>query len=147
MPTRLFDAINKIVATVEAADGNVIDGPLKPVGDSLDFVYIGYDGDPEGEWLAAQMDQDWASIGSKRREDTFDIWCAVVSRYSADPPETARARVQGQFTLVENSILADPSLGALGSPEYCVAAVHPSQLFAEEGQYRLTFVVRVKTRV
>jgi hypothetical protein len=46
--------------------------------------------------------------------------------------------------LVEAAILTDPSLGL---PQPTIAGVHPTQLFAEVGQYRLTFVIRVKTRV
>jgi hypothetical protein len=144
MPTRMFDAIDSIVAIFTAAGANTVDGPIDQ-GDTLDFVYVGYDGDPDGEWLAVQGDQDWAAIGSKKRDETFDIWCAVVSQYSADPPKTARDRVKAQFTLVENAIRADPSIG-LAQVEWCVADVHPFQLLAESGQYRLPFVVRVKTR-
>lgn len=143
MPTRTFDAINKIVDILTAAEANVVDGPIV-VGDSLDFVYIGYDGDPDGDWSAAAIGQDWAGIGTKKRSEFFDVVGAVVSKYTADEPKTIRARVQAQFTIVENAILADPSLGF--SPP-CVAGVNPVQLFAESGQYRLTFVIRVQTRI
>lgn len=146
MPSRMFDGINRVVDIVTAAEANVVDGPTV-VGDTRDFVYIGYDGDPDGDWSAATIDQDWAGIGTKKRDETFDIVGAVVSRYSADDARTARDRVQAQFTVVENAILADPSLGLPGQVQYCVADVHPVQLFAESGQYRLTFVIRVKTRV
>lgn len=146
MPTRMFDAIDRVIAILEGAGANVVDGPVV-VGDSIDFVYVGYDGDPEGEWLAVQGDQEWAGVGSTDRDETFDLWCAVVSRYSADAPKAARDRVKVQFTIVENAIVADPSLSMSAQVKYCVAAVHPVNLFAEDGQYRLTFVVRVKTRV
>ncbi len=146
MPTRMFDAIDRVIAMLQAVDVNVVDSRTV-VGDSIDFVFVGYDGDPEGESLAVQGDQDWAGIGTTKRDETFDIWGAVVSRYSADPPKTSRDRVKDQFTLVENAILADPSLGMAGQVQYCIADVHPVQLFVEDGWYRLTFVVRVKTRV
>lgn len=143
MPSRLFDGINNVVTTLRTAGANVVDGPLV-VGDTLDFVYIGYDGDPEGDWSAATISQDWAGIGTRKRNEYFDIVGAVVSRYSADDSATARARVQAQFTIVENAILDDPSLG-FAPP--CVAGVNPVELFAEDGQYRLTFVIRVQTRI
>lgn len=143
MPSRVFDAINKVVDLVRIAGGNVIDGPTV-IGDNLDFVFIGYDGDPDGDWSSATIAQDWAGIGTKRRDEFFDIVGAAVSSYTADDNKTARAKVQAQFTLVESAILADPSLGF--SPP-CVAGVNPIQLFAEGGQYRLTFVIRVQTRV
>lgn len=146
MPSRMFDGIDTIVTILRTAGANVVDG-WEPVGDILDFVFVGYDGDPEGELLAAAGDQDWAGIGTKKRDESFDIACAVVSKYSADPPKTARDRVKAQFTLVESAILADPSLGLPGQVQYCIADVHPIQLFAEQGQYRLTFVIRVQTRV
>lgn len=143
MPSRVFDGINKVVDILTAAGANVVDGPVV-VGDTADFVFIGYDGDPDGDWSAAIISQDWAGIGTKKRNEFFDIVGAVVSRYSADDAKTARTRVQAQFTLVENAILADPSLG-FAPP--CVAGVNPIQLFAEDGQYRLPFVVRVQTRI
>lgn len=146
MPTRMFDAIDRVIEILEAAGANVVDGRTV-VGDSIDFVFVGYDGDPEGDQAAVQGDQDWAGIGTTKRDETFDIWGAVVSRYSADPPKTSRARVKEQFTLVENAILADPSLGMAGQVMYCIADIHPANLFVEDGWYRLPFVVRVKTRV
>lgn len=146
MPSRVFDGINTVVTILRTAGANVVDGPVV-VGDSLDFVYIGYDGDPDGDWSAATMGQDWAGIGTKKRDESFNIAGAVVSRYSADDAQTARARVQAQFTIVETSVLADPSLGLPGQVQYCVADVQPIQLFAESGQYRLSFVIRVQTRI
>lgn len=146
MPTRMFDGIDTVVTILRAAGANVLDS-WEPVGDTLDFVFIGYDGDPEGDLAAATIEQDWAGIGTKKRDERFDIVGAVVARYSADGPQTSRDRVKTQFTLVENAILADPSLGLPGQVQYCIADVHPIQLFAEPGQYRLTFVIRVLTRV
>jgi hypothetical protein len=143
MASRVFDAITAIIEMLETAGANVIDGPTT-TGDTQDKVNVGYDGDPEGEWLAAQLDQEWAGIGDKRRDETFDVICAVVSEYSADSAKDARERVRVQFALVEAAILTDPSLGL---PQPTIAGVHPTQLFAEVGQYRLTFVIRVKTRV
>lgn len=145
MPSRVFDAINKVIDMITAAGGNVVDGPF-PDGDIETQILLGYDGDPEGDWSAAVIDQDWAGI-TRKRDETFDIVGAVVCAYSADDMRTLRARVQAQFTLVETSLLADPSLSLPGQVDYCIADVHPVQLFAETGQYRLTFVIRVKTRV
>lgn len=143
MPSKVFDGINNVIDIVRTAGANVVDG-WDPVGDTLDYVFIGYDGDPEGDLSAATIAQDWAGIGTKRRDEFFDIVGAVVSRYSADGASTSRDRVKTQFTLVENAILADPSIG-LSLP--CVAGVNPVQLFAEAGQYRLVFTIRVQTRV
>lgn len=146
MPTRVFDGIDRVIAVVGAAGANVVDS-WTPEGDTLDFVFVGYDGDPEGDLASATITQDWAGIGTFQRDEEFEVTGSVVSRYSADDAKTARDRVKAQFTLVESAILADPSLGLPGQVSYCVADVHPIQLFAETGQYRLTFVIRVKTRV
>ena len=146
MPTRMFDAIDRVIAMLKDAGANVVDS-VEVVGDTLDFVLVGYDGEPDGDRIAIQGGQDWASIGSKKRDEQFGIICAVASRYSADSPKTARGRVKDQFTLVENTILADPSLSLPGQVEYCVADVQPVNLFAEDGWSRLTFVIRVKTRI
>lgn len=146
MPSRVFDAINKIVDMLTAAGGNVVDGPF-PDGDIETQILIGYDGDENGDWSTATIDQDWAGIGNRKRDETFDIVGAVVCAYSADDMRTLRARVQQQFALVESTIVADPSLSLPGQIDYCIADVHPIQLFAETGQYRLTFVIRVKTRI
>jgi hypothetical protein len=147
MPTRVFDGINRIIEMLTAAGANVVDGPLVD-GDTATKIFVGFDADPEGDWSTAVIEQDWSGIGSSRkRDEQFDIVGAVVCAYSADNMKTLRARVQEQFTLVESTILADPSLSLPGQVDYCVAGVHPVQLFAESGQYRLTFVIRVKTRV
>jgi hypothetical protein len=146
METRVFDAIDSIIAILKAAGANTIDGPV-PSGDSLDFVFIGYDGDPDGDWRAADIDQDWAGIGNtKKRDETFDVIGAVVSTYSGDSVKASRDRVKAQFALVGTAIRADPSIG-LTTAEWAVAGVHPVQLFNDVGQCRLTFVIRVKTRV
>lgn len=146
MPTRMFDAIDAVITILTAAGANVVDGQTV-VGDVQDYVFVGYDGDPGGEERAVQGDQDWAGIGTRKRDEQFEILCAAVSRYSADPAKTARDRVKAQFTLVENAIVADPSLGLANAVGYSVADVHPVDLFSHDGWYRLTFTIRVKTRI
>lgn len=145
MPSRVFDAINKVIDMITAAGGTVVDGPLLD-SDTRTKIFIGYDGDPDGDWSTAVIEQDWAGI-TRKRDEVFDIVGAVVCAYSADDMRTLRARVQEQFTLVESTIIADPSLSLPGQVDYCIADVHPVQLFAETGQYRMTFVIRVKTRI
>jgi hypothetical protein len=145
--TRFFDAVDAIVAALKAAGLLVWDGPVV-TGDFSDSVFVGYDGDPEGNYEAATLTQDWAGLGAKRRDETLDIHCAVVALSGDGDAKSARDRAKTILTTVETTVRADPSLG---QPPQFTAGLKPVAAFQEpttDGlQIRITFTISIKTRV
>jgi hypothetical protein len=145
--TRFFDSIDAVVAALKAAGVTVWDGPVSS-GDFGDAVFVGYDGDPDGAFEAATMGQDWTGLGAKRRDETLDLHCAVVTLSGDSDWKPARDRARAVLTIVETTLRADPSLG---QPSPFVAGVRPVAAFQEpttDGlQIRITFTISIKTRV
>lgn len=145
--TRVDDAILALVAMWTAANIATVDGPFVS-GDTGDRLFVGYDGDPEGDFQAVEGDSDWAGLGAKTRDEEFDIICAAVTRSGHQTATAARAAAIALFQVASAALRADPSLGL---PPPCVAEPKPQGLFTPPGstgvQGRLVFNVHVKTRV
>jgi len=145
--TRVDDAILALVALWTAAELDTVDGPFVS-GDTRSRVFVGYDGDPESEWQAAELDSEWAGFGTRKRDEEFDIICAVVTRSGFQRASEARAAALALYQTASAALRADPSLGF---PPPTVAEAKAQGLFtppASQGvQGRLVFNVHVKTRV
>jgi hypothetical protein len=139
--------IDALVAALTAAGVTAWDGPVI-TGDFENAVYVGYDGDPDGEFLAVEMDQEWAGIGNKARSETFDIICCAY--VLSGPPETKACRdtAYGLMATVETVLRADPSIA---QAPYFVAAIKPKSFFpwptSDGMQGRLVFHIHVQTRI
>jgi hypothetical protein len=147
--SRVFDTIDALVAAFRGAGLTVWDGPLV-TGDYKPAVHVGYDGDPEGDYMAADPNQEWSgSVGTKAREEEFDIKCAATALFGDSDPKLARDAVKVMLATVENTLRADPSLGQTPTPY--VAAYKPGPLYVEPAsagyQVRGVFNVHVKTRL
>lgn len=146
--SRLPGTIDAVVSVLEAAGLVVYDGPV--THDQLDdCVYIGYDGDPTGRFKAGDTNQTWAgSIGTARRDETFDITCAIVVTRGDNETKLARDTAYDILGTVESTLRANPGLG-FTSPY--VAGVRPRETFYapfNDGlQARIVFLVTVQTRV
>lgn len=149
--SRVPDAIDALVALFGAApalDGvKVVDGPLV-TGDPLrEAICVAYDG-AEGGGEAVDIQQEWASIGQKARNETFTITCAVVVWGGATKVRPARERAFALLAAVEDALRADPSLGL---PPPTVVAFAAGSLFHEQSesgmQARISFQVAVQTRI
>lgn len=75
-------AITYLVAAAKGAFPNalVLDGPMVVVDQDTyqDMVAVGWDGDPEGEMVAAESDQDFAALNrGVTRDEHFSIVCCV----------------------------------------------------------------------
>lgn len=148
MATRAAATLDAAIAKLQSAGLNVVDGPVL-TDDPSTFVWVGYDGDPEGDFTSILMNQDWAgSVGAKKRGERFSIVCAVVATTGNTDVKTARDDAFTTFAVVETALREDPSLG-FGSP--FVAGVKPLQTYTEPNgngfQVRLTFNIDVDTRV
>jgi hypothetical protein len=121
-------AIDAIVASLKTAGLTVWDGPVV-TGDFSPAVFVGYDGNPEGEFRSVAGTQDWAGLGAKRRSEVFSIACAAVALTGEADTKTGRDAVYALLDTVGTVLRADPSLG-LNSPPF-VAELKPLDLFTE----------------
>lgn len=144
----LYNVVKAAPALTSASPPvNVWDGPVV-TGDPTDSVFIGYDGDPEGEFASVVGDEEWAGLGAKARDEQFEVVCSIVTLAGDGDIAAARARIYALFAGVTGVLRVDPSLGQ--APPF-VAAVKSPQLFIDptpQGlQPRLVFHVAVKTRI
>lgn len=154
--SRVHDAITALVAALEADAGvtalaTVIDGPLLTGDTPATAVFVGYSGDPsDGMAATANWTQTWAGLGAGRRDEQFDVLCAVVS-WSGDTDVAARRQaVLAAFDAVATALRAALNIG-LGLPQPTIAELAVADLYQEQTsaglQARIPFAVRVKTRV
>lgn len=147
--SRVPATIDAIVNVLTVAGINTIDGPFV-TGDYDNAVFVGYDGNPEGNFLSAGIKQEWSgTLGTARRDEIMEITCAVVVMSGDTDVKTARLNAFGLFGTVETTLRADPSLG-FSSPY--VAGVKPVDFYVEPDSERgfvarLVFVVEAKTRI
>ena len=129
--------------------GQVVDGPFVTESDRSEWVFIGYDGNPEGDFEAVTIEQSWAGLGAKAKNEIDDITCAVVVA-AGDHRDIkgARDRVYAIFADVEDAFRANPSLG-FTSPtvaELSSGTLHQEQ--TDSGiQVRFVFNVSIMTRI
>ncbi|WP_084963753.1 hypothetical protein [Thermoactinospora rubra] len=149
--TRVPAIINALVTLLSADPGlagKVVDGPPVTNDPLNEAVFIGYDGNPEGDGQAAESTQEWAGIGQRKRDETVQITCAVVVWRGSTKVQPVRQRVYELLGEVGEVLRADPSLGL---PPPTLAEMASGQLFQSQRQSgiecRIPFVVAVKTRV
>lgn len=128
--------------------GNVYRGPFV-TGELKPAIWVGYDGDPEGDFKTAEPTQEWAGIGAKARDEEFDVVCAATALIGDENVDLAWDAVDALLEVVENTLRADPSLGQ--TPPPYVAEYRPGPTYTEPTangwQVRAVFNVHVKTRL
>lgn len=147
--SRVPAAIDALVALWEGVDLTVWDGPIV-TGEPGDAIYVGYDADPEGDQQAAEVDQEWAGIGARSRDEDIDVVCAAVALVGESDESWKRVRdlVYALVDTAGQALRGNPSLSQV--PPF-VAGLIPGNYFQENGpdgyQARVAFTVRIKTRV
>jgi hypothetical protein len=153
--TRLDDAIDAIVAALNAgttaALATVVDGPSEqatPMPGS--YVFVGWDGDAGGDFAATEnWEQDWAALGAQRKNESFDVVCAIVSG-AGDPAVAARRQTAlAILAAIESDLRAALNIG-LGLPQPTIARLSSAQLIQEwvDGlRARIPFSINVQTRI
>lgn len=154
--SRVHDAITALVAALEAepsvtALATVIDGPVLSGDAPETAVFVGYSGDPgDGMAATANWTQTWAGLGAGRRDEQFDVLCAVVSWSGETDVAARRQTALAAFDAVATTLRATLNIG-LGLPQPTIAEMAVADLLQEQTaaglQARIPFVVRVKTRV
>jgi hypothetical protein len=151
-PSRIPELIDAFVAALEAsvdlAGVKVVDGPLVSDSAASEWVFVGYDADPEGDFVTASTTQQWAGLGAKAKSEDIQLAGAVLVRLGSTAVKACRNRTFEVFGAVEATLRADPSLG-LPSPTVCgisETAFHTEQ--TDRGvQGRLPFTLTCTTRI
>lgn len=116
--------------------------------DPGDALFLGYDGDPNGEFKSVSASSEWAGLGAKARNEVFTVHCAITA-LAGDPDVLAAVdRVYAIHTAFEAAVRADPDLNQ--APPF-TAAVAGGELFTMAHpaglQVLLAFGVQVTTRI
>ncbi|MFI6337838.1 hypothetical protein [Streptomyces sp. NPDC050535] len=113
---------------VVVADGPQVTGDAAP-----DWLVVGFDGDPDGDFEAAQTVGGWSDLGSGREEE-FQITVAAIANRGDKDVVAARRRAYEIGARVEDWLRADPGLG-LPSIEIAVAGTRLIQDQTEQGAH------------
>lgn len=150
--SRVPELLDAFLAALEAAAGlegvEVVDGPFVSDSAAAEWVFVGYDGDPEGDYITAQTTQQWAGIGAKAKNEDVTITGAVLVRQGSVAVKPCRDRTFAIFAVVEAAVRAVPSLG-LPSPTVCAISEHTFHTEQTDRgiQGRLPFTLTCSTRI
>lgn len=144
------------VVHLASLDYTVFDG--LPVSDDFpdNAVFVGWDADAEGNYQSASIQQTWSSaIGTRRRDETVDIICALVIHYGdGDRWKPVRDRALLVMADLETKLRNAPdlNLGVNTVRQTIVAEFKPIDTFQEPYSdtgfwFRCTFLVSVNTRI
>ncbi|MFF4746791.1 hypothetical protein [Streptomyces sp. NPDC001268] len=146
--SRVPDLIDALVVRFGTEEGlrqvGITDGPEITDADRDDWVLVGYDGDPNGEFQAAVTEEEWAGLGGSR-EELIQLPVTVLARRGDTNVKAARARAYEVGAVIKAMLRADPSMGMHGVQ----CAVGSTALFqpqTEQGiQARLVFTLACRT--
>lgn len=150
--SRVPALIDSFLERLQAADGlagvQVVDGPLVSDSAKSEWVFVGYDGDPEGDFTTSQTTQQWAGLGAKAKNEDIILTGAVLVRQGSTKVKPCRDRTFAIFAEVEAVVRADPALG-LGTPTVCSVAEHTfhTEQTTTGIQGRLPFTLTCSTRI
>lgn len=162
--TSYFDMTDAVVAllggnntVVQLTNGSYVVYDGMPISEDYpsDVVIVGWDADPEGDFHSAVVDQNWASIGTRRRDEVVEIPCAAICHYGdADAWKPCRDLAKAVLTDVETKLRTNPDLGLAidGVRQVIVAEFKPTGMYQEPSAdtgswFRAAFAIRVTTRV
>ncbi|WP_236241161.1 hypothetical protein [Streptomyces sp. CC228A] len=124
----MIDALVALGQADSELSGVVVsDGPEVTETSASDWLIVGFDGDPSGDFQAAQTVGGWAGLGTGR-EEQFQITVAAIASRGDTDVRAARTRVYEIGARVEEWLRADPRLGL----ESLEAAIEASQLTQDQ---------------
>lgn len=107
----LIDALVAAAKTDSELEGvRIADGPEVTDAAASDWLIVGFDGDPEGDFEAARTVGGWSDLGIGR-EETFEVTVAAISNRGDTDVKAARDRVYEIAARLEALLRADPSVG------------------------------------
>ncbi|WND33954.1 hypothetical protein RI578_06455 [Streptomyces sp. BB1-1-1] len=111
----LIDAVvGRLRTEDELSDAGITDGPELTGAGGDDWVLVGFDGDQDGEFLAATTEESWAGLDSSRRR-SIQLTVALLTRRGDGDVQAARARVYEMARVVRRVLRDDPSVGLPGA--------------------------------
>lgn len=148
VPTLITNVLATLQAWPDLAGVQIIDGPVVQDSPLTDWVFIGYDGDPAGDFEAASTAQSWVGIGAKRKDEDIVLNCGIVASRGDTNVPAARSRAYVLMAAVETALRVDLSLGM---PPPTVIEVAAEALYQEQTdagiQARIPFSVAARTRI
>lgn len=151
MTSRVPELIDALVAACRAAPGladiAVADGPEISESNPPEWLMIGFDGDADSNFQAAQSVITWASPVSTDQEEQLQVTCAVFTSRGDTDVRAARARAYEIGGVLEQLLKADPSVG-LRSLEVAIQATQlaqPQMAMGAQAQLVLTVAGRTFT--
>ncbi|WP_225080446.1 hypothetical protein [Streptomyces sp. CoT10] len=137
MGSRVPEVIEALVALGEAdpelAGVVVADGPQVTDSAALEWLVIGFDGDPSGDFEAAESVGGWTGLGTRRDEEFQITVAAIVNRGDTDIV-AARRRAYEIAARVAAWLSARPNLGLL-SVEAAIGTTRLVQDQTEQGAH------------
>lgn len=109
----VFDLIDALVSTLTDAltDTQVYDG-TGASDDPGDYLMIGVSDPDASPPQAFETRQEWAGLGANSRNEEGTVNCAALSWNGDASAKTARLGVKTITQAVEDTLRADPNLGA-----------------------------------
>ncbi len=135
MGSRVPEIIDQLVmlgkADPDLSDVRVSDGPEVTDDSAMDWLIVGFDGDPNGDFQAAQSVGGWSDLRTGR-EEQFQVTVAAISQRGDTDVRAARARAYEIGARVEAWLRAEPSIG-LPSLEAGIEATQLTQDQTNQG--------------
>ncbi|REE62125.1 hypothetical protein BX257_4738 [Streptomyces sp. 3212.3] len=135
MGSRVPEVIEALVALGKAdpeLEGVVVaDGPEVTDTSAPEWLVVGFDGDPNGDFEAAQTVGGWSDLGTGREEE-FQITVAAIAHRGDTDAVAARQRAYEIAARVEVWLRTQPNLG-LASLEAAIGGTRLVQDQTEDG--------------
>lgn len=154
--SRVPDALSALVTLLRNTAGidaaTVYDGPFLSDDTPRTAIYVGYDGNPEGDLQAITgWEQSWVGLGTASKDENFSIQCAVISWSGDTDIALQRGEAFTVFGLIADQLRACATGGSFGLPQPTTVALAGGEVYQEHGnfglQIRINFSVSVQTRI
>lgn len=158
MPTvttsRVGVIIDALVALLKASSvfadpARVYDGPVT-TGDTQwsQAVFVGFDGNFQGSWEAALVDQKRPYLGVTTAEEILEIRCCAEAVSGDLTTKVVRDQALAMLAGVETVIRTDPTLGVDGTTDATLTVGTLYQImYSDSLHVRIPFVINVFTSI
>jgi hypothetical protein len=103
VPNAVDALVDILTGPAAGATVRLFDGPPTVDVSTGDLLFVGWSPDSE---IVVTQDQDFASAGARRRDETFRITCYAESKSGSIDMRARRRRVYDIAALVENALRA-----------------------------------------
>lgn len=109
--------IDQLIAAMNATNPafTVFDGPAATDQAWTDAVFFGFDGDWQGAYQSALLDQTWAYLGNSSQFEQLHLDCAAIAWSGSLDPKGCRDRAITILAAVDTVLRTDPTVGMGGS--------------------------------